>query len=384
MIKLGDYPSSTDLAEQSNRLFMTLVWLLLSPAVHGLTVPSELLDGGKAVVLEGWAPKKMVEGLRRDAEALYGSGLYSVPDRDVLLRQGPKADRSVLRESTFSSNAGDKGARELFTTELSKVKKTLAEALDRPTLLTETPHRHEASYTRFGPGASLKKHLDEHHEELKGREGWRGLTRRSISWLCYLNSKWDPETFGGQLRTYERRYPASTAVGAVNGDLQVAWLQATPEDPVDRPVFMTATLHDDSFRGNCCLYVLDDRPRPISRTFFASPIMFLKTDAAVKALLLTSDAQRRYTPLENLQSPAAVQRFERFIFQKSYSPPPLLDGGGGLYDARFVVPRNIPPLAGTLVLFDSVTLPHEVLETRLRPRFAVSGWFHEDQQPHTA
>ena len=39
--------------------------------------------------------------------------------------------------------------------------------------------------------------------------------------------------------------------------------------------------------------------------------------------------------------------------------------------------RDIPPEGGTLVLFDSVSLPHEVMPTVGRERFALSGWFHE-------
>ena len=38
--------------------------------------------------------------------------------------------------------------------------------------------------------------------------------------------------------------------------------------------------------------------------------------------------------------------------------------------------RDIVPKAGTLVMFDSVSLPHEVLQTN-RERFAIQGWFHE-------
>eukprot|EP00542_Grammatophora_oceanica_P017237 CAMPEP_0194047920 /NCGR_PEP_ID=MMETSP0009_2-20130614/26211_1 /TAXON_ID=210454 /ORGANISM="Grammatophora oceanica, Strain CCMP 410" /LENGTH=67 /DNA_ID=CAMNT_0038693677 /DNA_START=20 /DNA_END=219 /DNA_ORIENTATION=- len=43
--------------------------------------------------------------------------------------------------------------------------------------------------------------------------------------------------------------------------------------------------------------------------------------------------------------------------------------------------QDIDSVGGTLVLFDSVTLPHEVLATKRRDRWASSGWFHEDQQP---
>ena len=41
---------------------------------------------------------------------------------------------------------------------------------------------------------------------------------------------------------------------------------------------------------------------------------------------------------------------------------------------------DVTPYGGTLVLFDSVTLPHEVLATKAKDRWAASGWFHEDQQ----
>ncbi len=42
---------------------------------------------------------------------------------------------------------------------------------------------------------------------------------------------------------------------------------------------------------------------------------------------------------------------------------------------------DVTPAAGTLVLFDSVTLPHLVREvTGTRQRIAATGWFHEDSQ----
>jgi len=42
---------------------------------------------------------------------------------------------------------------------------------------------------------------------------------------------------------------------------------------------------------------------------------------------------------------------------------------------------DILPTAGTLVLFDSVTMPHLVQEvTGSRQRIAATGWFHEDSQ----
>jgi Rps23 Pro-64 3,4-dihydroxylase Tpa1-like proline 4-hydroxylase len=42
---------------------------------------------------------------------------------------------------------------------------------------------------------------------------------------------------------------------------------------------------------------------------------------------------------------------------------------------------DVVPRGGTLVLFDSVAVPHEVLEVMSGDRLAIAGWFHELQQP---
>ena len=41
---------------------------------------------------------------------------------------------------------------------------------------------------------------------------------------------------------------------------------------------------------------------------------------------------------------------------------------------------DVSPEGGTLVLFDSVTVPHEVRTTTAGERIAIAGWFHEEQQ----
>ena len=40
----------------------------------------------------------------------------------------------------------------------------------------------------------------------------------------------------------------------------------------------------------------------------------------------------------------------------------------------------VPPLGGTLLLFDSVSVPHEVLATTKGVRWAMAGWLHEESQ----
>jgi hypothetical protein len=48
--------------------------------------------------------------------------------------------------------------------------------------------RAQACYSIYQPGASLARHVDEHHEEAKGSGGWALPSRRSVSWLVYLNA----------------------------------------------------------------------------------------------------------------------------------------------------------------------------------------------------
>ena len=58
------------------------------------------------------------------------------------------------------------------------------------------------------------------------------------------------------------------------------------------------------------------------------------------------------------------------------APPPPTQGAppSGHY-------QDVAPVAGTLVVFDSVTLPHQVQPiTGTRQRIAATGWFHEDSQ----
>jgi hypothetical protein len=53
--------------------------------------------------------------------------------------------------------------------------------------------------------------------------------------------------------------------------------------------------------------------------------------------------------------------------------PPNNGGGWTILD--------VMPAARMVVIFDSVTLPHLVMEVMgLRQRIAAMGWFHEDSQ----
>ena len=202
----------------------------------------ELIDDCKIAVVPDFLNAQQVSELRSDAQTLWEAHQFST---DALAGYGstgkfdPTKDRAVVKLPQWKDpRQGSWSTRQGLGNVLQTVRSDLARNLNRPQLaqgLATESSRYgwgstEISYTRFGPGAFLKRHVDEHHEELKGRDGWMHPTRRSISWLIYLNDRdWKGSRDGGQLRCFERSDPhgdarSSTRIGArPNGDLQIGW-----------------------------------------------------------------------------------------------------------------------------------------------------------------
>lgn len=366
------------MAKTSTLIFFSIC--CLSSALVTQTVTKKLLpqsaydkiSNGKIAVIPNFISKDQIALLKQDAMALYADGTFST---DALASYGtsgrfdPTKDRAVLKLNQWKDHSlGRWETRQNFGHRMADVRADLAYHLDRPKLamgVAATKYGDgstEISYTRFGPGAFLKRHVDEHHEELKGRDGWAKPTRRSVSWLIYLNEDWKTQD-GGQLRCFERSSIPSHSVGArQNGDLQIGWLRPSPSDPVERPVFLDGQRHD----GNCAMFVdsLDsDRRQYITKDFFAHPILYMTGGETMTKKLLV-DRKDLADRLRFIEPPKSVVA----DMMATHTTP-----GDELLE-------DIDPLGGTLVLFDSVTLPHEVLATKSRERWATSGWMHEDQQ----
>ncbi|CAM9471560.1 unnamed protein product, partial [Heterosigma akashiwo] len=183
----------------------------------------ETIKSGRIAVIPDFLSPEFISELRADATKLHESGKFST---DALASYGkngkfdPRYDRQVLRLGQWQDpTLGNSVLREQFAGVIADVRASLAVGLERPGLARGHATTDfgkgstEISYTRFGPGAFLKRHLDEHHEELKGRFGWQKPTRRSVSWLVYLNRGWDGARHGGQLRCYERAVWAGSPGG---------------------------------------------------------------------------------------------------------------------------------------------------------------------------
>lgn len=376
---------STSRSRSRSRLHLTTITQTNINNGNDSLLPSSAystIQEGKIAVLPNFLPASEIQPLRADAQSLWDDGQFST---DALAGYGTQGkfdrtkDRAVLRLPRWKSeHLGNYANRQRFGNFMAAIRAELAYNLDRPNLAKGAATTMygkgstEISYTRFGSGAFLKRHVDEHHEELKGVDGWSKPTRRSVSWLIYLNDvDWDGKKNGGQLRCFERKARPDGRIGATtNGDIQIGWLAATILDPKERPVYLDAKKHD---HGDCAMYILDGNTKTyISKAFQTNPIMYIAgSELLVKKTLFANrkDLADRFHLIE----PPKSKIGDLLKGDKAY----MGSGENAAFDEEL---EDVDPRGGTLVLFDSVSLPHEVLATKDKERWACSGWFHEDQQ----
>mmetsp|Transcript_31251 Transcript_31251/g.45905 ORF Transcript_31251/g.45905 Transcript_31251/m.45905 type:complete len:365 (+) Transcript_31251:64-1158(+) len=326
---------------------------------------------GGVAIIPNFLPKPLIESMRNDAKYLFQNGFFT-PDgltNTALAKtqQGftPKADRQTFRGGAdwSSKEFGDYDTRLEFRNRMQQVKDHLASELNRPSLRVEGLKRHEMTYNWYEPGAKLGRHLDEHHEETKGVKGWLLESRRSVTWLVYLNEGWTKED-GGALRTYPRQKLATTQVGAHDGNLQVGWIE-------NDPVFL------DCFRpsGQSALYtvVIDTKGERLVRNVLTVRDFDVPSQPIEFAKFLPKKLGDKF---EQISTARLDPRFAKISNGGNDS---VLDNAAACSKEDEGYYIDVIPEAGTLVLFDSVSLPHLVREvTGNRRRIAATGWFHED------
>jgi hypothetical protein len=291
---------------------------MLSPQVN------DTILSGNIAVIPNFLPAQEILALRQDAAVLHTSNHLPT---DPLASYGssgkfdPAKDRAVLKLDQWKNpDLGHWQTRASLGNRMAALRTDLAFHLDRPHLdqgLAVNKYgagSTEISYTRFGPSAFLKRHVDEHHEEIKGLAGWSQPTRRSVSWLVYLNEPdWVPSTHGGQLRCFARNCKQETdVVGArPNGDLQIGWLRATAFDPLERPVFLYGR---QEAAGKCAMYIVRGgdsngitsmgTQEYITDTFDAHPILYMAGGERLvqKLLVNRQDLAERFLFILNRQN----------------------------------------------------------------------------------
>lgn len=154
----------------------------------------EQIEAGRIVVVKNWLPSDELAALRSDAEAAFAAGHFKA-DALATYGQKPKAgfdpanDRMVMPSFYPSkgldgpwvdSSIGNAAARLKFKQRMGAVKAALSRSMQgRESLIADGAQTHEMSYTRYGPGAFLARHTDEHHAVLKLNSKPRP-TRRSV------------------------------------------------------------------------------------------------------------------------------------------------------------------------------------------------------------
>lgn len=334
------------------------------------------IAGGGVAVIPDFLSPSLLKRMRADAKQLFRDGFF-VPDgltNTALAKtqQGfnERADRQTFRggDGWMDPQAGDLKTRQEFADLMAQLRGHLASSLDRPTLKPEGVRKHEMTYNWYEPGATLGRHLDEHHEETKASKGWLLPTRRSVTWLVYLNDGWTDEE-GGSLHTFPRERLAEVPVGAHEGNLQVGWIDHV------HPVFL------DAWRpsGQTALYLLEKgndnkqhRQTYISAADFDVPRQPIEFDKFLSAKYRGGRFDQISTARLDPRFAAVNNGGDATIASTPKAPK------SSKRESHY---RDILPTGGTLVLFDSVSLPHSVNPvTGNRQRIAATGWFHEDNQ----
>ena len=212
--------------------WLTVFLLYLYVTVNSLRSKPSLLSvisAGKVYSIDNWIPDKQVSLLRDFCSQLQKEGLFQASG---LSYAEPSSGESVTTERLVcdeipSHHLDNKALNELID-KIDEIRKEISATLSRPSMRFDNlPH--ESYISISNPGTYLKRHMDEKHEELKSSNRWSLGTRRSISWLLYLNEKsWDFEINGGMLRSFPQKAKQHPKLygpcGCHQGNLQVGWL----------------------------------------------------------------------------------------------------------------------------------------------------------------
>ena len=153
-------------------------------------LPTEAWDRirtGRVHVERDFIDATLAQRLRADATLLQERGLFRP---DGLSRLGEARERQGFNRGDrqtyaggWEANEGDSAARRLLAAKLAALRREASVALRRPSMGRAGAVADERSYNWYEPGASLRRHGDEFHEETKGPKGWLLPTRRSLTWL---------------------------------------------------------------------------------------------------------------------------------------------------------------------------------------------------------
>jgi hypothetical protein len=316
-----------------------------------------------------------------------------------------------LDRSSYDNGSGSSSIRDEMDEKLIR----LADDVMAEHLLSSHNDKHthnkalslEEQYYSISPtGSLLPRHMDERHEETKGEKAWMSETRRSVSWLLYLS---DDNVEGGELRAFIRNCKGPYC-GAHDGNIQIGWLGSDSnhsdlgEDENENNDNDVLLLYDPVFLDSWVKTPIDHdlEPHPDDEDDDEHQRQWQPLYALYRIKNNNRDNNKQEQERQYLSNafghlhnspdwPASETSVENFDFDLDITPEKF---GQALskqlfapFSNQFISteeihghPTDVVPTAGTLVLFDSVAIPHEVLKVTRGERLALAGWFHEPQQ----
>jgi hypothetical protein len=344
-----------------------------------------ILQRGGVCVVDNWLPATLLTALRDDLYRLDTQGAF-VPS-GLTPRLAPsggfsfgESDRKVCVLTNTKDVGGEQEARSSVATLLDSLRLDLQRTLGRKLTLTEQ------YYSLSLTGSSLPLHLDEHHPATKHTPPEDAATRRSVSFLVYLSE----DVSGGALRAFHRAHSAVTSChcGAHQQDLQIGWLEWQRRC---HPVFLDAWVPPSWMRRQSPMERLAVWRDQLKDEDEAEVRFYADMQPSSRLYIVDTSSDQRVDVTDTIaaddpefggadvESHEFIQRLRGRLLCP-HQPADL----SGVADCEHPRMRSvdIPADGGTLVLFDSTTVPHSVLPVAAGQRLAMGGWFHETVQEY--
>ena len=392
----------------------------VSPAIAGAALAGAALNavdlaairGGGLCVKEHWVGRRLRRALRADILRLAAEGSFRPSGLTPRLAgAGASTDDELFGESdrrvcvlSDDDVGGDSIARRAIVEDLERVCEQLrADAgLGREGLALG-----EMYYSLSGAGtASLPLHLDEHHPATKHAPPSDASHWRSVSFLLYLS---DASTLGGgAFRAFHRADVNSLCrCGAHSGNLQVGWLESEEGGGggggSSLPVFLDAWVPPawmDERNPERSAVVRWEAEMAVGDGPDAAEERFYEACQPRSQLYTAPDDGSHPSPLADMPidhddpdfAGASLDTCDFVERLRARLREPYRRGFGGLTtspedDERDDARRrwsvvDVEAVGGTLLLFDSVCVPHLVLPVTAGQRLALGGWFHEPSEEY--
>ena len=386
-------------------MLRSVVMVMVIVATEAISLRASFLKQireGSVAVATSFIKEEEVNALQDLCQMLHDKGFFmesglTYDSDDNGERNGGKGNERLVCDEIPQQDEYDCAALEDVISKIDSLRRHLSIALNRPSMADDNlPH--ESYLSLSPPGALLNRHVDERHEELN-MHPWSQCSRRSLSWLLYLNE--NPYTRGGELRYFSQCLPMYSSVFGTcgvdqsTGDVQIGWLSYKH---LVKPVYMKAQLHrEEKGQGKA------GKKRIVSSLYIKSVFrkcVYISSEGFTAHEEDGGDDGNDNESSERLNFlEKCVKSMKSHYMQYKFSliEDMLSWKTNGQLAPNGSVSKTIIPSGATLVVFDSISVPHEVLqvtathvcesnddngnddivEVGVTHRLALGGWFHE-------